>query len=237
MKGNEECFFINLNTAQLPKAAITSKYRKQAQLYTIGIGMQGAMAKALINPTQAAINKLNLGLNSNGVDIYEEIRGEHRKANGEYEVNKKGSPEGKQYYVDQQNKLYDLINGKLSYYPDQAFTQDNANLESVFREIIQTSSTDTNNMTENESYTRKITLTNIDSTKSFTIKVTGTDLNDNAINIDKSFDTFTEAKTEYANTSGKVYITGSGTASNPYVLNFKNVKDGTINIAYTEQSS
>ena len=259
-----EDYAYTMKTISTCKNWITSKYDKACKLYTIGLNMEGSMAKALLNPTTANINKMN-NISTSTSDISLEIyntndEGKPHTSNSVkitgndltyYQNNyngrlvKAGSSYyliNKNYYVWQQMRLYNILNGittsnngarntygtnlKLaSNYTDKTFTtsMSAADMQKAFREAITLSSESSYNININESFNRRIELTDIDTSKEFKIKIFAVSNNGANINIDKTFASFSAALSD---SIVKAYIKGS------YYVDISNLRSGTVNIVY-----
>ena len=152
---------------------------------------------------------------------------------------------GKNYYVWQQSRLYNILKGitttnngaKNTYgtsylleknYTDKSFTtsMSTADMQRAFREAINLSSESVSDISLQQSNDRRIDLPNIDTAKEFKIKITAVDVNQNTVNINKTFTSFTAALSD---TTVKAYIKGS------YYLDFNNLRSGTIEVTYGKQ--
>ena len=150
--------YYTIKTADYYKRQITSKYYgttgTKSKFYTIGLNMSGTLSETILNPTTANVNKCN------DEGSYWDYWGSRRNVKG---------------------KLYDKIiadgsAGKYSY-ADKSYvgSMTTSDLQSIFNTIINDNSTveDERAITLEESNSRRIDLTDIDTQKEFTLKING----------------------------------------------------------------
>ena len=193
--------YYTIRTADYYKQQITSHYYgttgTMSKFYTIGLNMSGTLSETILNPTKANLEKCN----SEGTEIISHWWGTTT------ERNVKG-------------KLYDKIKndgdaGQYSYadksYPGSMSSED---LQSIFNTIINdnSTSTETRDITLEESNARRVNLEGIDTSKEFKLTIESTTYN---------FET--------AQSNG--YVKGNDTEG--YYVDLTNVKKGTsITISY-----
>ena len=237
-----EYYYYTMKQLEATKGAISSAYStgsslsRTCRLYTIGIGMQGSMAEVLLNPTKSYIendledaNNINSSINNNGVRTGQN--------NGYNNSNK----EGANFYKEQQSRLKDMLEGEGDYealsgnYTDKSFNIQNSTdeplldqLEDAFVEVIKDSQEDINNKVIGEE--RKLDLTEIDVNRKFEITITGTDFDDNEININKTFTTFTAA---LSNTQLTKYIKEK---DGNYYIDLNDLKSGSVKVIYVKNN-
>ncbi len=193
--------YYTIRTADYYKQQITSHYYgttgTMSKFYTIGLNMSGTLSETILNPTKANLEKCN----KEGTEIISHWWGTTT------ERNVKG-------------KLYDKIKndgdaGQYSYadksYPGSMSSED---LQSIFNTIINdnSTSTETRDITLEESNARRVNLEGIDTSKEFKLTIESTTYN---------FET--------AQSNG--YVKGNDTEG--YYVDLTNVKKGTsITISY-----
>mgnify|MGYP001094923139 CR=1 FL=1 len=193
--------YYTIRTADYYKQQITSHYYgttgTMSKFYTIGLNMSGTLSETILNPTKANLEKCN----KEGTEIISHWWGTTT------ERNVKG-------------KLYDKIKndgdaGQYSYadksYPGSMSSED---LQSIFNTIINdnSTSTETRDITLEESNARRVNLEGIDTSKEFKLTIESTTYN---------FET--------AQLNG--YVKGNDTEG--YYVDLTNVKKGTsITISY-----
>ena len=193
--------YYTIRTADYYKQQITSHYYgttgTMSKFYTIGLNMSGTLSETILNPTKANLEKCN----KEGTEIISHWWGTTT------ERNVKG-------------KLYDKIKndgdaGQYSYadksYPGSMSSED---LQSIFNTIINdnSTSTETRDITLEESNARRVNLEGIDTSKEFKLTIGSTTYN---------FET--------AQSNG--YVKGNDTEG--YYVDLTNVKKGTsITISY-----
>ena len=193
--------YYTIRTADYYKQQITSHYYgttgTMSKFYTIGLNMSGTLSETILNPTKANLEKCN----KEGTEIISHWWGTTT------ERNVKG-------------KLYDKIKndgdaGQYSYadksYPGSMSSED---LQSIFNTIINdnSTSTETRDITLEESNARRVNLEGIDTSKEFKLTIESTIYN---------FET--------AQSNG--YVKGNDTEG--YYVDLTNVKKGTsITISY-----
>ena len=96
-------------------------------------------------------------------------------------------------------------------------------MKAAFDEMVKLSGETYSDITIDESNKRRIDLTDIDTKKAFSIKISAEDYNGNTINIDKTFRSFSDALSD---TTVKKYIKGS------YYIDLGNLRNGTVYITY-----
>lgn len=211
-----EYYYYTMKQIERSKEKITAAYNvnssipRACRFYTIGVGMKGCMADALLNPTSALINGLDT--NPNEFDSVEN-------------------------YNSKKKKLKRLLQGEgdlgalKGNYTDKAFTTTGsslAELEGYFSEAIGDAGEAIENKTIGED--RRIDLTEIAVNKKFAIKIEGTDFDDNTISINRSYGTFTQATYD---TTVNEYI--KGTTEN-YYIDLSNLKSGTVTVSYVKDN-
>ena len=193
--------YYTIRTADYYKQQITSHYYgttgTMSKFYTIGLNMSGTLSETILNPTKANLEKCN----SEGTEIISHWWGTTT------ERNVKG-------------KLYDKIKndgdaGQYSY-ADKSYTgsMSSEELQSIFNTIINdnSTSTETRDITLEESNARRVNLEGIDTSKEFKLTIESTTYN---------FET--------AQSNG--YVKGNDTEG--YYVDLTNVKKGTsITISY-----
>lgn len=186
-----------------------NKYSNPCKFYTIGINMKGAMAKALLNPTETNIKNLN----KNDDDINDEIHGDHKE----------------NYYNNQRKDLYKKVLGKNYNYTDESFTNNMTSdgMKNAFTKIIKDNTYSYKKINSVDSRDRVITLDGINKNGKFKIKITGTDNSGGKVEIEKEFATFESAKKEYNDKNNIPYIEGNKV----YITN---LKSGNIEITYSK---
>ncbi len=193
--------YYTIRTADYYKQQITSHYYgttgTMSKFYTIGLNMSGTLSETILNPTKANLEKCN----KEGTEIISHWWGTTT------ERNVKG-------------KLYDKIKndgdaGQYSYadksYPGSMSSED---LQSIFNTIINdnSTSTETRDITLEESNARRVNLEGIDTSKEFKLTIGSTTYN---------FET--------AQSNG--YVKGNDTEG--YYVDLTNVEKGTsITISY-----
>ena len=193
--------YYTIRTADYYKQQITSHYYgttgTMSKFYTIGLNMSGTLSETILNPTKANLEKCN----KEGTEIISHWWGTTT------ERNVKG-------------KLYDKIKndgdaGQYSYadksYPGSMSSED---LQSIFNTIINdnSTSTETRDITLEESNARRVNLEGIDTSKEFKLTIESTTYN---------FET--------AQSNG--YVKGNDTEG--YYVDLTNVEKGTsITISY-----
>ena len=193
--------YYTIRTADYYKQQITSHYYgttgTMSKFYTIGLNMSGTLSETILNPTKANLEKCN----SEGTEIISHWWGTTT------ERNVKG-------------KLYDKIKndgdaGQYSYadksYPGSMSSEE---LQSIFNTIINdnSTSTETRDITLEESNARRVNLEGIDTSKEFKLTIESTTYN---------FET--------AQSNG--YVKGNDTEG--YYVDLTNVEKGTsITISY-----
>ena len=193
--------YYTIRTADYYKQQITSHYYgttgTMSKFYTIGLNMSGTLSETILNPTKANLEKCN----KEGTEIISHWWGTTT------ERNVKG-------------KLYDKIKndgdaGQYSYadksYPGSMSSED---LQSIFNTIINdnSTSTETRDITLEESNARRVNLEGIDTSKEFKLTIESTTYN---------FET--------AQSNG--YVKGNDTEG--YYVDLTNIKKGTsITISY-----
>ncbi len=193
--------YYTIRTADYYKQQITSHYYgttgTMSKFYTIGLNMSGTLSETILNPTKANLEKCN----KEGTEIISHWWGTTT------ERNVKG-------------KLYDKIKndgdaGQYSYadksYPGSMSSEE---LQSIFNTIINdnSTSTETRDITLEESNARRVNLEGIDTSKEFKLTIESTTYN---------FET--------AQSNG--YVKGNDTEG--YYVDLTNVKKGTsITISY-----
>ena len=217
-----EYFYYTMKQLESSKEKISVAYTtnssipRTCKLYTIGIGMKGSMAKTLLNPTSNNIANL---VNAN--DVSEDIQNKGK----EREKYNNSTKTGSEFYIEQQGRLKSwLQRDKLSNYTDKSFNTSGESLSemsSAFTEVIQDSQESIQDTTVGND--RKIDLTGLDRNKKFSISISGTDFDGNTININKSFEKFSDALDD---SEVKDYIKGS------YYIDLSEVKNGTVIITY-----
>lgn len=193
--------YYTIRTADYYKQQITSHYYgttgTMSKFYTIGLNMSGTLSETILNPTKANLEKCN----SEGTEIISHWWGTTT------ERNVKG-------------KLYDKIKndgdaGQYSY-ADKSYTgsMSSEELQSIFNTIINdnSTSTETRDITLEESNARRVNLEGIDTSKEFKLTIESTTYN---------FET--------AQSNG--YVKGNDTEG--YYVDLTNVEKGTsITISY-----
>ena len=193
--------YYTIRTADYYKQQITSHYYgttgTMSKFYTIGLNMSGTLSETILNPTKANLEKCN----SEGTEIISHWWGTTT------ERNVKG-------------KLYDKIKndgdaGQYSY-ADKSYTgsMSSEDLQSIFNTIINdnSTSTETRDITLEESNARRVYLEGIDTSKEFELTIGSTTYN---------FET--------AQSNG--YVKGNDTEG--YYVDLTNVEKGTsITISY-----
>ena len=193
--------YYTIRTADYYKQQITSHYYgttgTMSKFYTIGLNMSGTLSETILNPTKANLEKCN----KEGTEIISHWWGTTT------ERNVKG-------------KLYDKIKndgdaGQYSYadksYPGSMSSEE---LQSIFNTIINdnSTSTETRDITLEESNARRVNLEGIDTSKEFKLTIESTTYN---------FET--------AQSNG--YVKGNDTEG--YYVDLTNVEKGTsITISY-----
>ena len=193
--------YYTIRTADYYKQQITSHYYgttgTMSKFYTIGLNMSGTLSETILNPTKANLEKCN----KEGTEIISHWWGTTT------ERNVKG-------------KLYDKIKndgdaGQYSY-ADKSYTgsMSSEELQSIFNTIINdnSTSTETRDITLEESNARRVNLEGIDTSKEFKLTIESTTYN---------FET--------AQSNG--YVKGNDTEG--YYVDLTNVEKGTsITISY-----
>ncbi len=211
-----EYYYYTMKQIEKSKQKISAAYSlnssipRTCRFYTIGVGMKGCMADALLNPTAELI----AGLDSN-TNIYSTIEA----------------------YNSKKKKLKRLLQGEGDLgalegnYTDKSFTTTGESLSELsgyFLESISDAGESIENKTVGED--RRIDLTDIATGRTFEIKITGTDYNDNPISVNKSFETFTQALSD---TSVSSYIK---TDDAGYYVDLSNLKSGSVTVTYVRNN-
>ena len=190
--------YYTIRTANYYKQQITSHYYgttgTKSKFYTIGLNMSGTLSETILNPTSENVNKCNDEGTEGGYFTWRNVKG----------------------------KLYDKIiadgsAGKYSY-ADQSYvgSMTTSDLQSIFNTIINdnSTSTETRDITVEESDTRRVNLEGIDTSKEFTLTIGSHSYN------------FAQAQT-----AG--YVKGNNTDG--YYVDISNVAKGTtISISYNK---
>lgn len=129
-----EYYSYTMKTMENCKTAIKGFYNKECEMYTVGINMNGAMAKALLEPNSTNISKLK-----NTTDISEDIFNTDDNGNKSSlsVVDSDGVwRSGADYYKYQANRLYNLIKSSSNYI-NNAYTESNSgDIAENFDEIV-----------------------------------------------------------------------------------------------------
>ena len=190
--------YYTIRTANYYKQQITSHYYgttgTKSKFYTIGLNMSGTLSETILNPTSENVNKCNNEGTEGGYFTWRNVKG----------------------------KLYDKIiadgsAGKYSY-ADQSYvgSMTTSDLQSIFNTIINdnSTSTETRDITVEESDARRVNLEGIDTSKEFTLTIGSHSYN------------FAQAQT-----AG--YVKGNNTDG--YYVDISNVAKGTtISISYNK---
>lgn len=190
--------YYTIRTANYYKQQITSHYYgttgTKSKFYTIGLNMSGTLSETILNPTSENVNKCNDEGSEGGYFTWRNVKG----------------------------KLYDKIiadgsAGKYSY-ADQSYvgSMTTSDLQSIFNTIINdnSTSTETRDITVEESDARRVNLEGIDTSKEFTLTIGSHSYN------------FAQAQT-----AG--YVKGNNTDG--YYVDISNVAKGTtISISYNK---
>ena len=191
--------YYTIRTANYYKQQITSHYYgttggTKSKFYTIGLNMSGTLSETILNPTSENVNKCNDEGTEGGYFTWRNVKG----------------------------KLYDKIIadgsvGKYSY-ADQSYvgSMTTSDLQSIFNTIINdnSTSTETRDITVEESDARRVNLEGIDTSKEFTLTIGSHSYN------------FAQAQT-----AG--YVKGNNTDG--YYVDISNVAKGTtISISYNK---
>ena len=169
-----------MRTISYAKGQVTNRYSrandgdaKTCKLYTIGMYMNGTMAKALLNPTRNNINRLNTNLS----DISHEIT----NSSGATQLTRYKDGAGNvltddAYYNAQQKELYRLLtlNGNFANYANGSYngSMTTAQMNSIFREIIETHQEEEKTITiDNSLHRTQIELKSVDTSKEFSLKI------------------------------------------------------------------
>ena len=190
--------YYTIRTANYYKQQITSHYYgttgTKSKFYTIGLNMSGTLSETILNPTSENVNKCNNEGTEGGYFTWRNVKG----------------------------KLYDKIiadgsAGKYSY-ADQSYvgSMTTSDLQSIFNTIINdnSTSTETRDITLEESDARRVNLEGIDTSKEFTLTIGSHSYN------------FAQAQT-----AG--YVKGNNTDG--YYVDISNVAKGTtISISYNK---
>ena len=190
--------YYTIRTANYYKQQITSHYygttETKSKFYTIGLNMSGTLSETILNPTSENVNKCNDEGTEGGYFTWRNVKG----------------------------KLYDKIiadgsAGKYSY-ADQSYvgSMTTSDLQSIFNTIINdnSTSTETRDITVEESDARRVNLEGIDTSKEFTLTIGSHSYN------------FAQAQT-----AG--YVKGNNTDG--YYVDISNVAKGTtISISYNK---
>lgn len=190
--------YYTIRTANYYKQQITSHYYgttgTKSKFYTIGLNMSGTLSETILNPTSENVNKCNDEGTEGGYFTWRNVKG----------------------------KLYDKIiadgsAGKYSY-ADQSYvgSMTTSDLQSIFNTIINdnSTSTETRDITVEESDARRVNLKGIDTSKEFTLTIGSHSYN------------FAQAQT-----AG--YVKGNNTDG--YYVDISNVAKGTtISISYNK---
>ena len=230
-----EYYYYTMKQLEASKNTISDAYsnnssiERTCRLYTIGIGMQGSMAEVLLNPTSSYIQNnlvdsenINPNINNNG---------------NNYGYNN-SSQKNSRFYTEQQGRLKSMLLGENGFagisenYADKSFNIKNSSdttllnqLENAFLEVIKDSQKDSQENIETFSIgeSRKLELTDINVNRKFTIKINGTDYDNNTITLEKSYETFTQSLSDATVNS---YIKGS------YYIDLSILKAGNIEVSY-----
>ena len=190
--------YYTIRTANYYKQQITSHYYgttgTKSKFYTIGLNMSGTLSETILNPTSENVNKCNDEGSEGGYFTWRNVKG----------------------------KLYDKIiadgsAGKYSY-ADQSYvgSMTASDLQGIFNTIINdnSTSTETRDITVEESDARRVNLEGIDTSKEFTLTIGSHSYN------------FAQAQT-----AG--YVKGNNTDG--YYVDISNVAKGTtISISYNK---
>ena len=190
--------YYTIKTANYYKQQITSHYYgttgTKSKFYTIGLNLSGTLSETILNPTSENVNKCNDEGTEGGYFTWRNVKG----------------------------KLYDKIiadgsAGKYSY-ADQSYvgSMTTSDLQSIFNTIINdnSTSTETRDITVEESDARRVNLEGIDTSKEFTLTIGSHSYN------------FAQAQT-----AG--YVKGNNTDG--YYVDISNVAKGTtISISYNK---
>ena len=190
--------YYTIRTANYYKQQITSHYYgttgTKSKFYTIGLNMSGTLSETILNPTSENVNKCNDEGTEGGYFTWRNVKG----------------------------KLYDKIiadgsAGKYSY-ADQSYvgSMTTSDLQSIFNTIINdnSTSTETRDITVEESDARRVNLEGIDTSKAFNLTIGSHSYN------------FAQAQT-----AG--YVKGNNTDG--YYVDISNVAKGiTISISYNK---
>ena len=190
--------YYTIRTANYYKQQITSHYYgttgTKSKFYTIGLNMSGTLSETILNPTSANVNKCNDEGTEGGYFTWRNVKG----------------------------KLYDKIiadgsAGKYSYadksYVGSMTTND---LQSIFNTIINdnSTSTETRDITVEESDARRVNLEGIDTSKAFNLTIGSHSYN-------------------FAQATSNGYVKGNETDG--YYVDLSNLAKGTtISISYNK---
>ena len=193
-------YYWTIRTAKYYKDAVSQKYysetTKQAKMFTIGIGMDGTLATTMLNPNRTNVDQCNDG--SSGYRISEKMRLYNL-------LNKEGTP-----------YAYDYADGTKS----GALTE--SDIENFLTSSLESSSESmvVRAITAEESKARRVDLTNIDTTKAFSLEIIGDT-------------TLTYSSLSAAQTDGYVKIDSN---TNTYYVDLTNIsRETTVNINYWEK--
>ena len=190
--------YYTIRTADYYKKQITSKYYgttgTKSKFYTIGLNMSGTLSETILNPTTANVNKCNDEGTEGGYFTWRNVKG----------------------------KLYDKIiadgsAGKYSY-ADQFYVSSisTSALQSIFNTIINdnSTSTETRDITVEESDARRVNLEGIDTSKAFNLTIGSHSYN-------------------FAQATSNGYVKGNETDG--YYVDLSNLAKGTtISISYNK---
>ena len=168
-----------MRTISYAKGQVTNRYsrandgdNKTCKLYTIGMYMEGTMAKALLNPTTGNINRLDTNLSDTSNEI--------TNSSGATQLTryKDGAGNvltGDAYYNAQQKELYRLLTRtSFTNYANGSYigSMTTAQMNSIFREIIETHQDEEKIITiDNSLHRTKIELKSVDTSKAFSLKI------------------------------------------------------------------
>ena len=236
-----EYYYYTIKQLEASKDTISTSYSNGSSLartcrvYTIGIGLKGSMAEALLNPSSDFIEN-NL---EDANNINPNIDNGDGNSSGYNNSRKRGAA----FYTQQQTRLKDMLLGHITgiaelsgNYTDRSFniqsTQSSTlstELEGAFYEALQDSLESIENRTIGED--RRIDLTDIAVNRRFEITITGNDYNDNPISVNKSFETFNAA---LGDSTVNKYI--KGTTGN-YYIDLSELKSGSVTVTYVRNNS
>ena len=196
---SEKDAYYTIRTADYYKKQVTSHYygttETKSKFYTIGLNMSGTLSKTILDPSSTNVNLCN----SEGTD--------------RIGWNKTRNVKGKLY----DKIISDGSDDKYSY-ADKSYvgSMTASDLQGIFNTIINdnTTSTDTRDITLEESNNRRVNLEGIDTSKAFRLIIGSTSYN------------FAQAK-------ASDYVKGNDTDG--YYVDLNNVKKGsTITISYNK---